>query len=236
MLKSTPIQEGILPHQPHSAIKEISPQQWSEISLKLTAYVLGYFRRHYGSSDLIGRGEDLPIDSDVMLPGGYSAADIAQEIVLRVLKGARKWDPDIHGDLFYFMIGQVRSLTNQCINSWAGKNEVGVEDSEEISAEDLINRIAAKEARDERPDTQSPEISIIKQELIDFVLDVSSTDLELEELVSAFIDTPDPRRRFIAESLGKTPEEVTNLVKRLRTKILKAIRVNQKSIGEEGNE
>lgn len=227
---------GKLIQKPHPAIKEISPQQWSEITIKLVAYTLRFFRRHYGSSDLIGRGEDTPVDSDVMLPGGYSAADISQEIVIRVLKGARKWDPDRHGELLDYMIGQVRSLTSQCIRSWPGKFEVGVEDSEEMSAEDLIDRIAAEEAKEERPDVHSPEVRMIEKELIDLVLNVAGTDSELEGLVSVFIENPDPRRRFIAERLGKDPEEVTNLLKRLRTKVLKAIRSQSKLLGEEGNE
>lgn len=228
--------------QPHPALKQISQQEWTEITSKLTAYTLGFFRRYYGSSDVILNGGVVAVDSAVILPGGYSAADVSQEIVLKVLKGVRSWDPDKHGDLLDYMVGQVRSLASHCIRSWAGKFEIAVEDSEELSAEELIDRIASAEAKEERADLLSPEqimpaeeAEIKKRELIDLVLTVAGTDTELEHLVLVFLEDPNPRRRLIADKLGKTPEDVTNLVKRLRTKVLKAIKSRPKMLGEEEN-
>jgi DNA-directed RNA polymerase specialized sigma24 family protein len=240
MMKSSPTEEGKL-SRPHPALKEITHQQWTEITMKLTAYTLGFFRR-YGSSDVLVHGGDVAVDSDVILPGGYSAADVSQEIVFKVLKGARSWDPEKHGDLLDYMISLVRSLANHCIRSWSGRFEIVVEDSEELSAEDLIDRIAAADAREDRADLMSPEqlmpvneTEIEKRELIDLILNVASTDTELEQLVLAFLEDPNPRRRLIAAKLGKTPEDITNLVKRLRTKALKATKSQTKMLGEEEN-
>ena len=240
MAKSTPTKKGKLLPQPHPALKEITQQQWTDLTIKLTAYTLGFFRRYYGSSDVIVNGGDVAVDSDVMLPGGFSAADVSQEIVLRVLKGGRKWNPDKHGDLLDYMISQVRSLASHCIRSWSGRFELAVEESEELSAEELIDLIAAAGDKEGSsglflPEQIMPvdETEIEKRELIDLVLNVAGTDAELEQLVLAFSEDPNPRRRLIADKLGKTPEDVTNLVKRLRTKVLKAIKSQPKILGEE---
>jgi hypothetical protein len=239
MVKSTPTKEGKLSQQPHPALKEITHEQWTELTMKLTAYTLGFFHRYYGSSDMIVNGGDVTVDSDVILPGGYSAADVSQQIVLKVLEGVRSWDPDKHGDLLDYMIRQVRSLAGHCIRSWTGRFVIVVDDSEELSAEELIDQIAAANAKEDRADLISPEqimpadeAEIKKSELIDLVLSVAGTDIELEQLVLAFLDDPNPRRRVIAEKLGRTPEDVTNLVKRLRTKVLKSIKKQPEILGE----
>jgi len=60
-----------LSSEPHPALREITSEQWNEYSKKLLAYTTRHFNQYGGS--------------EVILPGGYSAADVAQEIVVRVL-------------------------------------------------------------------------------------------------------------------------------------------------------
>ena len=210
--------------QPHPALQDISQDEWTEIVLRLTAYAQRYFSIHYGHEDVI-------------LPRGYSASDIAQQIVLKVLEGARKWDPDQHGDLLDYMVRQVRSLTNHCLRSWSGKSEVSieVEDEEELTAEEVIEFLALPEAKEDNVELLSTENILLEKEvvierngLIDVILDVSRDDPELESLVLTFLDSPDTRRRIIAETMGKTPDEVTNLIKRLRRKAIEAVKNRQK--------
>jgi len=209
--------------QPHPALQNISQGEWTEITLRLTAYAQRYFSIHYGHEDVI-------------LPRGYSASDIAQQIVLKVLEGTRKWDPD-QGDLLDYMVRQVRSLTNHCLRSWSGKSEVSieVEDEEELTAEEIIEFLAIPEAKKDNVELLSTEDILLEKEvviernaLIDVILDVSRDDPELESFVLAFLDSPDTRRRIIAETMGKTPDEVTNLIKRLRRKAIEAVKSRQK--------
>jgi DNA-directed RNA polymerase specialized sigma24 family protein len=182
-------------------------------------------------------GSDAATDSDTILPGGFSAADIAQEIVLKVLEGARRWDPEKHGDLLDYMIGQVRSLASHCLHSWAGKSEVGTADTEELTAEDYIDRVAASDARDDRIDLMSPEdialdkdTRLARKLMFDLLLAASGDEPDLEAFVLAYVEKPDARRRLLAERLGKTPADVTNMVKRLRAKMYKALK-NHESLG-----
>jgi len=209
--------------QPHPALQNISQDEWTEITLRLTAYAQRYFSIHYGHEDVI-------------LPRGYSASDIAQQIVLKVLEGTRKWDPD-QGDLLDYMVRQVRSLTNHCLRSWSGKSEVSieVEDEEELTAEEILEFLAIPEAKKDNAELLSTEDILLEKEvviernaLIDVILDVSRDDPELESFVLTFLDSPDTRRRIIAETMGKTPDEVTNLIKRLRRKAIEAVKSRQK--------
>lgn len=210
--------------QPHPALQGISQEDWAEIALKLHAYAQRYFSIHYGHEDVI-------------LPRGYSASDIAQEIVLKVLEGARKWDPDQHGDLLDYMVGQVRSLANHCLKSWAGKSEVPIEvdDGEELTAEEIMEFLASQEAKEDNDELLSAadillekEVIVERAALIDVILDVSRDDADLESFVLTFLDSPDHQRRIIAERLGKTPDEVTNLTKRLKRKVIEAVKSRQK--------
>lgn len=209
--------------QPHPALQDISQDEWIEISLKLHAFAQKYFSLHYGHKDVI-------------LPRGYSASDIAQQIVLKVLEGARKWDPDRHGEILDYMVRQVRSLTNHCLRSWAGKSEVSIEvdDEEEQTAEEIIEFLALPESKDDNVELLSnedilleKEVVIDRKEFIELILDVSGDDSDLESLVLTFLDSPEPRRRLIAERMGKTPDEVTNLIKKLRRKVIEAEKSRQ---------
>jgi len=212
-----------LSKRPHPALQNISQAEWSEITLKLTAYVQKYFSIHYGHQDVI-------------LPRGYSASDISQQIVLKVLEGARNWNPDQHGELLDYMVGLVRSLTNHCINSWSGKSEfqIQTEDSEDLTAEEIIEFLALPESKDDNIELLSNEDILLEKEVrierkafIELILDVSRDNPDLESLVLTFLDSLDPRRRHIAEKMGKTPDEVTNLIKRLRRKVIEAEKSRQ---------
>jgi len=209
--------------QPHPAIQDISPQEWDEISLKLHAFTQKYFSLHYGHQDIV-------------LPRGYSASDIAQQIVLKVLEGARSWNPDKHGDLLEYMAGLVRSLTNHCLRSWAGKSEILIEvdDNEDLTVEEIMEFHMLPEDKENNEELLSNEQILLEKEvvierskLIDVILDVSRDDPDLESFVINFLDSPDPRRRFIAEKMAKTPDEITNIIKRLRRKVTEAQKARQ---------
>lgn len=209
--------------QPHPAIQDISPQEWAEISLKLHAFTQKYFSLHYGHEDIV-------------LPRGYSASDIAQQIVLKVLEGARNWDPNKHGDILDYMVGLVRSLTNHCLKSWSGKSEISIEieDNGDLTAEEIMEFHMLPEVNGNNGELLSnedilleKEVLIERSELIDVILDVSRDEPDLESFVLNFLDNPDPRRRFIAEKMGKTPDEITNIIKRLRRKVLEAQKARQ---------
>jgi len=213
-----------LSKEPHPALQGISQGEWIEITLKLNVYAQRYFSVHYGHKD-------------VVLPRGYSASDIVQQIVLKVLEGARKWDPDQHGDLLDYMVGQVRSLTNHCLKSWPGKSEVPIEvdDAEGLTAEEIIEFLALPESKEANVELLSNEVILLEKEvmiernaLIDVILDASRNDPDLEALVLTFLDSPDPRRGIIAKKMGKTPDEVTNLIKRLRRKVIELEKSRQK--------
>jgi len=109
--------------KPHPAIKDITPEQWEDIIDKLMGFTYTYF-------NILFEGNI----KEAQTPDGAKYKDIAQEIVLRVLQGSRRWNPDKDGELLPYMAGQVKSLVNHGFNSWSAKNvESMVENKEEES-------------------------------------------------------------------------------------------------------
>ena len=196
--------------EPHPAIRDITLDQWNEYSVKLLAYTVAFFKNYGGA--------------EVVLPGGYSADDIAQEIVLRVLEGSRRWNPEQHGDLHMYMIGQVRSIVDHCIHSWAGKYEYEVPEGDGYSMDEYLDSVLMTYGQEDQISYLSPEQIILnkemvveRSELIDLLLEAASGESDLEALLEAYLDDDDRhRRRHIAIKLGITPDDVTNLWKKIK--------------------
>lgn len=207
------------PHpEPHPALHDITLVEWNDIAKKLLAYTSKLFYRYGGKN--------------VMLSGGYSADDVAQEIVKRVLAGTRKWNPERHGDLSEYLMGQAFSIIYHWRNSWSGSIESIEPNGDEITAAEYFDISMLEVERTVRPHLDSPEqimlekeISIEKNKLSDLVVDAAIGDPELEALVETFLDSDKKyQRRYIAEKLGTTPDDVTNRWKRLSGRAIKLVR------------
>lgn len=169
---------------------------------------------------------------------------MAQEILTRVLEGARQWNPDQHGELLDYLIGQVRSIVYHSLHSWSGKYEININEGGELTDEEMIDKIMADVKKDDLEHLYSPEMIVIdkeneieRSELLDLIIDAASGIPELEELVEAYLSNNENyQRRYIAERLGITPDEVTNRSKKLsrRTKKLYQERKPRKEISKHG--
>jgi hypothetical protein len=198
---------------PHPMLQEITHEQWSEYSKKLLAFTILFFNRYGGE--------------DVILPGGFSAPDIAQEVVVRVLDGSRQWHPEKHGDLLEYLIGQVKSITSHCLTSWSGKNEVAIKGNDEFTASEYLDKLLQDGDVAEHLHLASPEQIVLDKEnliersdLLNLVIEAVDNDPELVPLLEAYLDgSQNFQRRYIAEKLGTTPEQITNLWKKLKRRI-----------------
>lgn len=106
--------------KPHPAIKDFTPEQWDEIIDKLMGFTYRYFEARFEGNIMVAQ-----------TPDGSTYKDIAQEIVLRVLQGVRRWNPDKDGELLPYMAGQVKSLVDHGFKSWDAKNIESMDADEE---------------------------------------------------------------------------------------------------------
>ena len=193
--------------KPHPAIRDFTLEQWDEMSIKLMGFTYQYFQGYFRGD--ISKSQTFD---------GSTFADIAQEIVLRVLNGSRQWNPEKHGDLLPYMAGQVKSLVNHEMNSWNAKNIDSKKEEDESSSE--MVPVFAQPASSPNPELVliSKEMSVEREELLEIILEAvqQSDDDELWSLTEFYLDeSGDYEPRHLASRLGVTPAEVQNRQKRL---------------------
>jgi RNA polymerase sigma factor (sigma-70 family) len=209
--------------EPHPALQSITLDEWDEIANGLLAFGVRFMWEYAGNSL-------------ITLPGGHSSDDLAQEIVLRVLDGSRKWDPDKHGDLSHYLRRQFRSLASHAFDSWSGKHEQEISDAEHQSPEERTDTLVYRsDVLFDRQASLNPEKVFLdketlveKSKLADLVFKAAEGDRQLEDLVLAYLGPDSPTRRDLATQLNIDPGEITNLVKRLRRRSLNALRSYKK--------
>lgn len=206
--------------KPHPDIRKISPEEWNEITDKLMGFTFKYL--------------SLRFEGNTQTPDGLSYEDIAQEIVLRVLHGTRRWDPEKHGDILPYLAGQVQSLVSHGTDSWSARNVISMPEN---TSEEDDNPILSS-----LPDTSpTPEMVLISEEyqvereqFLDTVLEaISQTDDEgLWALAEAYLDDSGQyKRREISSRLGISVSEFDNRRKRLVRQVKKYLSEQSSEIG-----
>lgn len=184
--------------KPHPEIKNFTPKQWEEMIDRLMGFTYKYFEYHFSGNIL-----------NAQTPDGSTYEDIAQEIVLKVLEGTRRWNPDKHGDLLPYMAGQVKSLVNHGLNSWSARNVDSVNENENeettLIDENNQNRILSAKQSQQLPNTykrKSEELNeteiidggpsknsnIITSSNPEFVLIGYEYQVELDRLLETILD------------------------------------------------
>lgn len=96
------------------------------------------------------KGFQSPFSEDMDLPGGKSAADLATDIVEKVMDGTYMWDREKIPNFYHFCLSRAESiLSNWLLRNWRVKSmsPVPVQDTE--SGELRPNPLTAKEAPDD---------------------------------------------------------------------------------------
>ncbi|MHB0874467.1 MAG: sigma factor [Anaerolineae bacterium] len=186
-------------------------QDWDKIGRQLVAWAVGMAR---ASGLVYGDGWELR--------QGRSVEDIAQDVVLDTLSGARHYDPS-KGALLPWLFDQVRSEMSNLWRSAGNRREVPIADDE-----DSDERVgAARLGMAKPPGTTAEDIAggvidaVDARRRVDQILELVRGDPEIEELLLAMLDCG-PTPRFLAEHLGVTPDEVHNRKKRLQRLLEKA--------------
>lgn len=190
-------------------IQLLQHQPWEEIILKLDKYALQKARRLY-----------WPTASTHLhtLAKAISPTDIAREAITRLFEGKRDWDPDKAPDVLHYLKGVVDSLMSALVES-AEVSEVRVSvayrETGNSGEDDFNLRPTAVESAPLHQAPASPVVVAESNELQERVFALVEGDDSLESLVLCLAEGY-TKRAEIAQKLGLSVDEVTNLRKRLQ--------------------
>jgi DNA-directed RNA polymerase specialized sigma24 family protein len=152
------------------------------------------------------------------LAKGLSPTDIAHEAIARLFEGTRDWNPDRDPDVLQYLKGVVDSLMSALVRS-AEVAEVRVSVAyveTDSSTEDEVSQSSV--AVGSAPLHQAPlapDVAAETNELQVKIMSAVSGDDELELFVLCLAEGY-TKRAEIAQNLGISVDEVTNLGRRLR--------------------
>lgn len=175
-------------------LRLLQKANWNAIHKDLLAYATWRARSYRWN-----RGGNLD------LAEGYTVEDVVQEVIVKVLSGIRKWDPE-KGQLLPWLQAQSRSVIDALAKSAGHRREVNDLEMESLTirSQDPLEIILEEEAK-----TQ------IHQK-VKALLQAVSKEPELCELLQIIVDGCEPWPRYIALELDIPVREVDNRVKRLR--------------------
>jgi len=172
---------------------------WETIHRQLLAYVTwraGHYRWQRGGK--------------IDLTAGETVEDIVQEVLVRTLRGTRRWDPT-RGPLFPWLQDQARSIIDALARSAAHRREVRIPDSGDLDddpfgclAADPLEILLRKEAQRQA----EIQVHVLRQMVADTP--------ELAVVLDAILAGGECRPRYLAATLGVPPADIYNRLKRLR--------------------
>ena len=204
-------------NQPHLALKDISADEWTVIYKKVKVGVIKYIQSKIGV-----------VGPEKSLAGGMTFDDVVEEIMARVWKGKRRWDPEKNGAIETHMIRQAQSIINHDFNSASAKHDVSIQPTsgEDMDEATLLESLLLQEAIKTGKALNTPEevaidneTSIERNELFNKVMEIvmDSGDEDLIAIIEAFTD-PDIegfKPRHISKKLGVGIRTYENNLKRL---------------------
>jgi len=128
------------------------------------------------------------------VPGGREATDFASEAILAVYCGRRQWNPEKYPDLILYLLYVAKSLVSNAVMKVENQTEIRQPDDETAAPLD-------------------PDETVV----LDF-LGYLQEEPELQRVVYCMIDGY-TERAGIADKLGMTPSEVTNIRKKLARRL-----------------
>lgn len=140
------------------------------------------------------------------LPGGWTPEDVAQHIILKTLKGERKYDPG-KGSLRNWLRYQARSVLSALVKSASHRHETDLPEEEIVSDKHSTNP--------EQSFSEKEHYEIVSQNVAT-IFEVADSDPDLLSIVEAIADGCEPKPRFLAEALNVDVEEINNRLRRLR--------------------
>jgi DNA-directed RNA polymerase specialized sigma24 family protein len=173
--------------------RELRNADWFDIALRLAAHATWRARNLRWRTGL-----------SCDLAAGKTPEDIAAEAILKVMEGARVWDPK-RGALLPFLQGVVDSLLSHLASS-----------ADNRAQERWAATYSAAAAIPE-PDSISPEERLAELRR----LLVENRRPELLAIIDAIGEGCEPKPQVIARRLGTTIADVNNRLKRLRRLALK---------------
>ena len=142
---------------------------------------------------------------DVMLPGtGKTALGLAHDAIVKLLKSG-KWRPGENGrEIYPYAVATVKSLFIDLLRDAAGKNTT-VMDPDELETLRASNEL-------------SVEIQLIRAERFEQIKLRMGNDTDGKGYLDAVRDGARTRTE-IAEAMGKSPQEVTKIQRRVQYKL-----------------
>jgi len=137
------------------------------------------------------------------LPQGIESADLAFSAILKLLTGARKWDPQ-RTSLIDFLKGVIDSELNHLTSSAERRSRSWLDEGS------LAN------VRDPRT---SPADDALFSDQLRLLREAVRDDPKLEELLPLLLEGEKPAQ--IADRLGTTVKDVYQLIRRLRRRIVR---------------
>ncbi|MFN8469034.1 MAG: sigma factor [Caldilineaceae bacterium] len=188
--------------------RRLEQANWDELSRKVLA------RAIWVAQNKRWHGRQGNVDATTELVGGVSCEDVVQELIVKTIRGERKWDPD-KVELEPWLYSQVRSLVSHLIES-AEHAHASIYTDEEIESQPNAAVVGSPSARLAR----SSEVTVLRTmddaAAVAAIYDATADDPQLEELVTATLDGCEPKPQALAEELGTNVQDINNRLKRLR--------------------
>lgn len=186
---------------------------WEDTIRRLNAYASNKTRRLFWRSIYGGH-----------LPKGKEVVDVVQQAIEKVLSGKRKWDPDIHPDLYEYLKSVIDSDLNHLADS--KDNKLTRSETKLVSGTDCEGNENEISFFDLRPSEQlDPAEDLLQQENEDlaykFVWNFHESLADkprLQKIVECMLDDID-KPAEIAEQLGEHVNDIYNARKQLQRRL-----------------
>ena len=198
--------------------KQLQEADWETLGIELAGHAAFRARN-------LGWRTGNPVE----LARGLNPVDLAQEAILKVLDGSRRWDPK-RGPLLPYLKGVVDSRISQLAESLDNQLQIRLPEGEE--GEELGDHLEFHAPRhdhqgwlSQQPST--PERAVVEKrsetadQQIGNLFEAVGDKPDLRMVLEAVMELEDPKPAAIAERLGVPVSDINNRLKRLRRLALK---------------
>ncbi|NWF89103.1 MAG: hypothetical protein HXY50_06525 [Ignavibacteriaceae bacterium] len=189
-------------------LEELKNQDWKTIIPRATNYVLNKLK------------------ITVLLKGSkqFARGTEAKEIVFKAIEllftGERKWNKEVHPEIFQHLISTINSLVNEHHHSFESEKRLLVNDNNDgIDSDSFWEKFL---------NDSSPQELTEYQEVFDECLKIVENEPDLPDLLLYMIADYD--RTEIAKMMNKSIKEIDNMKKRLRRKLNNELSVRKVGI------
>lgn len=191
-------------------LEELRHQDWDSIILKATNYV----QKKLQAANLINGSKQFARHS--------SSKDIVFKAIELLFTSERKWNKQVHPELFLHLISTINSLIYEHLHSFEHEKRTIIKESEnEMESSSFWDNILS--------DSSPQELSEYK-EIYNECLTIVEDDPELVDLLLYVIDNYD--RNEIAIKMNKSITEIDNMKKRLRRKLNNELSIRKAGISK----